>query len=84
MLRQLEWQWNRHCDSNCGFYLFRICRGPGIQRYNVFINPFSEPREMSEFIRQTIIFKNRLYLMVASALCLLDGMFNLQFREKFV
>lgn len=52
--------------------------------YNVFLNPFSEPQDMSEFIWQTIIFKNRLYLMVASALCLLYGMFNLQFREKFV
>ncbi|MBK6267326.1 hypothetical protein JKA74_19950 [Marivirga sp. S37H4] len=52
--------------------------------YNVFLNPFSEPRDMSEFIWHTIIFKNRLYLIVASALCLLYGMFNLQFREKFV
>lgn len=52
--------------------------------YNVFLNPFSEPHEMSEFIWLTIIFKNRLYLMIASALCLLYGMFNLQFREKFV
>jgi hypothetical protein len=52
--------------------------------YNVFLNPFSEPREMSEFIWLTIIFKNRLYLLVATALCLLYGMFNLQFREKFV
>lgn len=52
--------------------------------FNVFLNPFSEPREMSEFIWYSIIFKNRLYLIVASALCLLYGMFNLQFREKFV
>lgn len=52
--------------------------------YNVFLNPFSEPREMSEFIWLTIIYKNRVYLMVLSALCLLYGMFNLQFREKFV
>jgi len=52
--------------------------------YNVFLNPFSEPRDMSEFIWLTIIFKNRLYLIVASALCLLYGMFNLQFRERFV
>jgi hypothetical protein len=48
--------------------------------YNVFLNPFSEPREMSEFIWHSIIFKNRLYLIVTSALCLLYGMFNLQFR----
>ena len=52
--------------------------------YNVFLNPFSEPREISEFIWHSIIFKNRVYLIVASALCLLYGMFNLQFREKFV
>ena len=52
--------------------------------YNVFLNPFSEPREMSEFIWLTVIYKNRLYLMILSALCLLYGMFNLQFREKFV
>lgn len=52
--------------------------------YNVFLNPFSEPGEMSEFIWLTIIFKNRVYLMVASVLCLLYGMFNLQFRERFV
>jgi len=51
--------------------------------YNVFLNPFSEPREMSEFIWLTIIYKNRVYLMVLSSLCILYGMFNLQFREKF-
>jgi hypothetical protein len=52
--------------------------------YNIFLNPFSEPRGMSEFIWTTVIFKNRTYLMILSALCLLYGMFNLQFREKFV
>jgi hypothetical protein len=52
--------------------------------YNIFLNPFSEPRDMSEFIWLTIIYKNRVYLMILSVLCLLYGMFNLQFREKFV
>jgi hypothetical protein len=52
--------------------------------YNIFLNPFSEPRQMSEFIWLTIIYKNRLYLMILSVLCLLYGMYNLQFREKFV
>ncbi|MGC1244241.1 MAG: hypothetical protein WA874_21810 [Chryseosolibacter sp.] len=52
--------------------------------YNVFLNPFSEPREMSEFVWLTITYKNRLYLMILSVLCLLYGMFNLQSREKFV
>lgn len=52
--------------------------------YNIFLNPFSEPRQMSEFIWLTIISKNRVYLLILTALCLLYGMFNLQFREKFV
>jgi hypothetical protein len=52
--------------------------------YNIFLNPFSDPREMSEFIWLTVIYKNRVYLLILSALCLLYGMFNLQFREKFV
>lgn len=52
--------------------------------YNIFLNPFSEPRQMSEFIWRTVIYENRVYLVILSALCLLYGMFNLQFREKFV
>lgn len=52
--------------------------------YNIFLNPFSEPGQMSEFIWLTIIYKNRMYLIILSILCLLYGMFNLQFREKFV
>lgn len=52
--------------------------------YNIFLNPFEEPRDMSEFIWLTVIYKNRVYLTILSVLCLLFGMFNLQFREKFV
>lgn len=52
--------------------------------YNIFLNPFGEPRDMSEFIWLTIIYKNRVYLTILSVLCLIFGMFNLQFREKFV
>jgi hypothetical protein len=52
--------------------------------YNIFLNPFSDPRDISEFIWLTIIYKNRVYLIILSVLCLLYGMFNLQFREKFV
>ncbi len=52
--------------------------------YNIFLNPFSEPTKMSEFIWLTIVYKNRMYLIILSILCLLYGMFNLQFREKFV
>ncbi|WKK78169.2 hypothetical protein QYS49_14645 [Marivirga salinae] len=66
------------------FIFFVFAKPLEFSVYNVFLNPFSEPREMSEFIWHSIIFKNRIYLLVASALCLLYGMFNLQFREKFI
>jgi hypothetical protein len=66
------------------FIFFVFAESLEYSAYNVFLNPFSEPRDMSEFIWLTIIFKNRIYLIVASALCLLFGMFNLQFRERFV
>lgn len=52
--------------------------------WNIFLNPFDEPRNMSEFIWFNVISKNRIYLTVGTILCLLYGMFNLQFREKFI
>ncbi|MEP1097325.1 MAG: hypothetical protein ABJG78_19570 [Cyclobacteriaceae bacterium] len=52
--------------------------------YNIFLNPFSEPRDMSEFIWLNVIYKNRIYLTVGTSLFLLYGLFNLQFREKFI
>lgn len=66
------------------FIFFVFAEELEFSAYNVFLNPFSEPREMSEFIWLTIIFKNRLYLILSMAIFLLYGMFNLQFREKFV
>lgn len=66
-------------------FVFFVFSGPlEYSAYNIFLNPFSEPRNMSEFIWLTVIYKNRSYLMILSLLCLLYGMFNLQFRERFV
>ena len=52
--------------------------------WNVFLNPFTEPRGMSEFIWLNVILKNRIYLSIGTLLFLLYGMFNLQYREKFI
>ena len=52
--------------------------------WNLFLNPYSQPREMSETIWLSIIFKNRLYMAIGTVLALLYGIFNLQFRERFV
>lgn len=52
--------------------------------WNVFLNPFAAPRDMSEFIWINIVFKNRVYLSIGTVICLLYGLFNLQLREKFI
>ena len=52
--------------------------------WNLFLNPYNEPREMSETVWRSVIFKNRLYLAVGTVLGVLYGLFNLQFREKFI
>ena len=66
-------------------FIFFVFFGPlEYSAYNVFLNPFSEPHDMSEFVWLTVIFKNRLYLLIGIVLFLLYGMFNLQYREKFV
>lgn len=52
--------------------------------WNIFLNPFEEPRDMSEFIWFSVIYKNRIYLTIGTSLSLLYGMYNLQFRERFI
>ncbi len=66
------------------FFFFVFAEEIEYSQYNIFLNPFSEPREMSEFIWLNVIFKNRLYLTIGTGIFLLYGMFNLQFREKFI
>jgi hypothetical protein len=52
--------------------------------WNVFLNPFRDPRNLNQVIWESVIFKNRLYLSIGSALCILYTLYNLQFREKFL
>ncbi|MFC2083674.1 hypothetical protein ACFLS9_01320 [Bacteroidota bacterium] len=52
--------------------------------WNIFLNPFDLPEEMSETIWETVITNNRIYLLVGTILSILYGLFKLQDREKFV
>jgi len=52
--------------------------------WNIFLNPFRDPRNLNQVIWESVIFKNRLYLSIGSALCILYTLYNLQFREKFL
>lgn len=52
--------------------------------WNIFLNPFDVPNNMSETIWENVSTNNRLYLMAGTLLSLLLGLFNLQNREKFI
>lgn len=52
--------------------------------WNIFLNPFDLPDDISEAIWETVITNNRLYLFAGTILSILWGLFNLQKREKFI
>lgn len=52
--------------------------------WNIFLNPYDIPNNMSETIWENVSMNNRLYLMAGTLMSLLLGLFNLQNREKFI
>jgi len=52
--------------------------------WNIFLNPYDPPRNMDELVWEGITLKNRIFLVTASLVFLLYGLFNLQKREKFI
>ena len=53
-------------------------------KWNVFLNPFSQPDNISESAWSVTVLNNRIILLVATLVFLLGGLFNLQNREKFI
>jgi len=56
----------------------------GSSKWNIFLNPFNVPSDMSYSIWQNVIFQNRMMLVVGSIISILWSLINLQKREKFV
>ena len=52
--------------------------------WNVFLNPFSTPRDIHPMVWQDTIFKSRMFLLISGVVWLMIGLLNLQKREKFV
>jgi hypothetical protein len=52
--------------------------------WNIFLNPYDVPNDISETIWETVVTNNRLYLFAGTILSILWGLFNLQKREKFI
>lgn len=53
-------------------------------KWNVFLNPFKIPNNVTETAWSGIVADNRIILAVAIVLFLLAGLYNLQKREKFI
>jgi hypothetical protein len=56
----------------------------GNSYWNVFLNPFTVPRDIHPVIWQDTILKSRIFLFVGGIVWLFIGLLNLQKREKFV
>ncbi len=67
-----------------GILLMMMAEMLDYSMWNVFLNPYDIPRNLSEVIWQSIILKNRVFLVIASIVWILWGLINLQKRERFV
>jgi len=56
----------------------------GQSEWNIFLNPFDLPSSYSAPVWLEMIFYNRLYLSIGTALAILTGLYKLQLREKFI
>jgi len=52
--------------------------------WNIVLNPYQTPRNMLPVIWETVIIKNRIFLLTGSMVWMMIGFLNLQKREKFV
>ncbi len=53
-------------------------------KWNLFLNPFRVPDQMTAAAWSGIIYQNRIMLAVGSVIAILYGLYNLQNREKFI
>ncbi|MBN2813034.1 MAG: hypothetical protein JXQ80_03095 [Bacteroidales bacterium] len=53
-------------------------------KWNLFLNPYNTPIDMSLSVWQNVVKQNRLILGIGSMIALLWGLINLQHRERFV
>ena len=67
-----------------GLGLFIMKEPLADNKWNIFLNPFNVPSDMSYNIWMNIVFQNRLILVIGSIISLLWSMINLQKRESFV
>ncbi|MBI9057765.1 MAG: hypothetical protein JEZ01_08315 [Labilibaculum sp.] len=53
-------------------------------KWNIFLNPFDVPSDMSYSIWQNVLYQNRMMLVIGTIISILWSLINMQKREKFV
>lgn len=67
-----------------GLFFWIMAEPLEYSKWNIFLNPFNIPSDISFSIWKNIVFQNRLMLIVGSVVSILWALINLQKREKFV
>jgi len=67
-----------------GLFFFILAEPLEYSKWNIFLNPFNTPSDLSNTVWQNVINQNRLMLVIVSIVAILGSMVNLQKREKFV
>ena len=67
-----------------GLFFMILSENLQYNKWNIFLNPFDIPSDMSMAVWKNVLFQNRLILIIGSFVSLLWALINLQRREKFV
>jgi len=67
-----------------GMIFFIFSEPLSYSKWNLFLNPFRLPTELSMTVWLNVIYQNHLMLAIGSIIAMLWGLMNLQYREKFI
>ncbi|MEE4197190.1 MAG: hypothetical protein V2I54_06070 [Bacteroidales bacterium] len=67
-----------------GLFFMILSENLQYSKWNIFLNPFDVPSDMSMSVWKNVLYQNRLMLIIGSVVSLLWALINLQQREKFV
>lgn len=67
-----------------GLILFVLNGALGTSKWNVFLNPFDVPLDKNPEIFYNTVFYNRVFVLSASFVFMLVGLYKMQNREKFI
>jgi len=67
-----------------GLFFWIMAGALQFSKWNIFLNPFNIPSDISHNIWINIVFQNRVMLVIGSIITILWALINLQKREKFV